>query len=886
MNQNIAWPAKKVRQTFFEFFSKKNHQIVPSAPIVLKDDPTLMFTNAGMNQFKDYFLGNAKVETPRVADSQKCLRVSGKHNDLEEVGHDTYHHTMFEMLGNWSFGEPGKPMGTEEGSYFKKQAIAYAWELLTKVFELPKHRLYATVFEGDASEDLEKDSDAEQEWKNWIAEDHILYGNKKDNFWEMGASGPCGPSSELHIDLRSEEERKKVDGATLVNMDHPQVVEIWNLVFIEFNRKADGSLEKLKAQHVDTGMGFERLCMALQGKQSNYDTDVFTPLIGAIANIAGHTYGKEDEKDIAMRVIADHVRAVAFAIADGQLPSNAGAGYVIRRILRRAIRYGFSYLNTSEAFIYKLVAVLAAEMGEAFPEIKSQQELVTRVIQEEENSFLRTLGTGLTRLDQMIEERKGATTLDGARVFELYDTFGFPPDLTALILREKGLDFDAEAYEEEMRKQKERARGASKIDAGDWVILSEDDQEEFIGYDHTTAKVKIKRYRTVKAKGKEIHQLVFNLTPFYPEGGGQVGDTGFIKSEQEQINITNTIKEHGLVIHFAEKLPENMELDFEAVVDDKKRLVTSYNHTATHLLHQALREVLGSHVEQKGSLVNADYLRFDFSHFSKVTAEEIEQIETLVNERIRADFALEEFRNIPIDEAKEMGAMALFGEKYGDTVRAIKFGDSIELCGGIHVQSTGQIGVFKIVSEGAVAAGIRRIEAVSGKAALAYYNEHLSTLEHIKQELKNPKDVVSSLQSLRDENAKLKKQVEALMLEKANATKKEWKASVQTHNGVNLLTVKTELPPDAVKNMLFQLKAEVEHFAAVVGVEGGAKVQLAVALSDSLVKDKALNAGALVKELAKEIKGGGGGQPFFAMAGGTDASGLDRALTKAKDLIK
>ncbi len=867
------WTAHKVRQQFLDFFKDKGHEIVPSAPIVIKGDPTLMFTNAGMNQFKDYFLGNTTPKVSRIADSQKCLRVSGKHNDLEEVGHDTYHHTMFEMLGNWSFGD-----------YFKEDSINWAWELLVEVFDLPKDRLYATIFEGDAAEGLEKDKEALDFWKKWLPDSQILNGNKKDNFWEMGAMGPCGPASEIHIDLRSDEERAKTSGASLVNADHPQVVEIWNLVFMEFNRLANGSLEKLPQKHVDTGMGFERLCMALQAKQSNYDTDVFGPLISRLAKLSGHEYGHNEKTDIALRVIADHVRAVAFAIADGQLPANNGAGYVIRRILRRALRYGFSYLNLKEPFMYQLIPVLVQEMGAFFPEIKAQQTLVEKVMREEEASFLRTLDQGLQRLDQIIAE-SSANTIEGARVFELYDTFGFPPDLTGLILREKGLGFDQKGYDEEMAAQKNRARSAAQIDTGDWVVLLEDDREEFVGYDRTQTEVKITRYRKVIQKKKELFQLVFNLTPFYPEGGGQVGDTGCISNESERVVVTNTKKEHGLIIHFCDKLPQNMEARFKAEVDGDRQQLASYNHSATHLLHQALRQVLGTHVEQKGSLVHPDYLRFDFSHFSRTSEEEIKQIEELVNQRIQANFALEEFRNIPIKEAEEMGAMALFGEKYGDTVRAIKFGDSIELCGGIHVKATGQIGLFKITSEGAVAAGIRRIEAYTAKGARAYVDGNIQTLAAVKAELKNAKDVVQGIQKLKEENAQLTKQVEAFIREKAQAEKKVWLDSVEQREGYRLIKLKTTLESAAVKDILFQIKQESDDIAAVIGVELGAKAQIAVAFSEPLAKQKGWHAGNMVRELAKEIKGGGGGQPFFATAGGNDSNGLSAALLKADTLL-
>jgi alanyl-tRNA synthetase len=874
MDQSLRWTSKEIRKTFLEFFKGKEHTAVASAPIVIKDDPTLMFTNAGMNQFKDAFLGNTEAKDKRVTDTQKCLRVSGKHNDLDEVGHDTYHHTMFEMLGNWSFGD-----------YFKKEAIAWAWELLTEVYGLDKDRLYVTIFEGDKADGLERDMEAYNSWKGLIAEDKILNGNKKDNFWEMGASGPCGPASEIHIDLRSDSERAKVSGADLVNQDHPQVVEIWNLVFMEFNRLANGSLEKLSAKHIDTGMGFERLCMALQNKKSNYDTDVFMPLIQGIEKFTSSTYGKEEKVDIAIRVIADHVRAVAFAIADGQIPSNNEAGYVIRRILRRAIRYGFSYLNKSEAFIYELVDILANQMGDFFPEIKAQKDLVKRVIQEEENSFLRTLDQGLSRLEAITQELKGKKTVTGEKVFELYDTFGFPPDLTALILAEQGFNYDEKGYEKEMQAQKERARNASKLDTGDWEVLEEDEKEEFIGYDQTEATVRITRYRKVKAKDKELYQLVFNITPFYPEGGGQVGDTGCIQHDGEKTVIIDTKKEHGIIIHFVKKLPSQLGVSFKAEVDDKKRLDTAYNHSGTHLLHQALREVLGTHVEQKGSLVHPDYLRFDFSHFSKVSDEEIKHIEKLVNNRIRKNIALNEHRNLPIDQAMQMGAMALFGEKYGDVVRAIQFGDSIELCGGIHVNATGEIGLFTIVSESAVAAGVRRVEAYTGEKALEHLNKKAETLKEIQQELKSNKDILGGVVHLKNENNDLKKQIEALIREKASSAKGEWLQRAEIKEGFKLIIEQTTLDTGAVKDILFQLKNEEEAIAAVIGVDAGDKAQIAVAFSDHLAKEKGWHAGNMVRELAKEISGGGGGQPFFATAGGKNPSGLPNALSKAKELL-
>lgn len=873
MSTGKTWTAKAIRKQFLDFFAEKGHTIVPSAPLVIKGDPSLMFTNAGMNQFKDAFLGNANAEASRITDTQKCLRVSGKHNDLEEVGHDTYHHTMFEMLGNWSFGD-----------YFKAEAISWAWELLTEVFQINPDQLYVTVFEGDKEDRLERDNDAAQEWAKWINPERILNGNKKDNFWEMGATGPCGPCSEIHIDLRSEEEKAKTSGAELVNQDHPQVVEVWNLVFMEFNRMADGSLKKLPAQHVDTGMGFERLCMALQGKQSNYDTDVFQPIIQKISSLTGVNYGDNEKSDIALRVIADHLRAVAFAIADGQLTSNNGAGYVIRRILRRAIRYGFSYLNAKEAMIYKLVDSLAEQMGEFFPELAKQKELVSRVIHEEENSFLRTLETGLNRLEQIcLEHPEGP--IAGALVFELYDTFGFPPDLTGLILKERGRSFDEREYEAEMAQQKERARASSKVDTGDWVILEEDDKEEFVGYDHTEAKVRITRYREVMSKKKKQYQLVLNLTPFYPEGGGQVGDTGKLVSDTESVSIIDTKKEHGLIIHFCDKLPQNMQSGFQALVDDKKRENTSLNHSATHLLHQALREVLGTHVEQKGSLVNDQYLRFDFSHFSKLSDEEIEGIEDLVNARIRANFPLEEFRQIPIDEAKNMGAMALFGEKYGDTVRAIKFGESIELCGGIHVGATGKIGVFSIISEGAVAAGIRRIEAYTGAKAQSYYRSKVALLHDLQLELKNPKDPLGGIQNLKAENQSLKKEIEAYKSAQAAQEKKSWSAGIESLNGFERLILETSLDAKGIKDALFQLKAEHPRLIAVIGLKDGPKAQIAVAIGEELLAEKDWQAGKLVKEFAAEIHGGGGGQAAFAMAGGSHPNGLEAALNKAKELL-
>jgi alanyl-tRNA synthetase len=730
--------ASAIRQTFLDFFREKGHAIVPSAPIVIKNDPTLMFTNAGMNQFKDLFLGNAPAKNKRVADTQKCLRVSGKHNDLEEVGHDTYHHTMFEMLGNWSFGD-----------YFKKEAIAWAWELLTDVYSLDKDRLYVSVFGGDEQDNLALDEDARRYWTAFVPEERILPGSKKDNFWEMGETGPCGPSSEIHIDLRSDADRARVAGKSLVNQDHPEVVEIWNLVFIEFNRKADGSLENLPEKHVDTGMGFERLCMALQGKKSNYDTDVFQPIIRQIEEISGLKYGEMERTDIAMRVIADHLRAIAFTIADGQLPANSGAGYVIRRILRRAVRYAYADLEIREPMIHLLVDVLVNEMGAFFPELVKQRDFVKKVIHEEETGFLRTAAQGLLRLDQMIAEMRG-DKIDGAKAFELYDTFGFPVDLTALILRFRGYELDMAGFEAEMAKQKERSRAATKLSTDDWVEVHEDGEEEFVGYDQLEAEIRIVRYRKVSAKKKTFYQFIFNHTPFYPEGGGQVGDTGYIESAEERIEIVDTKRENGQIVHYAEKLPRITKFPFKAVVNAAKRTQTANNHTATHLLHEALREVLGKHVEQKGSLVAPDYLRFDFSHFQKVSDEELMQIEQLVNTRIRKNLEREEHRNIPMARAKKMGAMALFGEKYGDTVRAIKFGDSVELCGGTHVPATGTIGLFKIVHESAVAAGIRRIEAITAAAAEAFVAKEMQVLKEIQQLVKNPKNPTAGVLHLNE----------------------------------------------------------------------------------------------------------------------------------------
>ncbi len=866
----------EIRQQFLEFFKSKSHQIVPSAPMVIKDDPTLMFTNAGMNQFKEFFLGNKQAKHTRVTDTQKCLRVSGKHNDLEEVGMDTYHHTMFEMLGNWSFGD-----------YFKKEAIEWAWELLTKVYKIDRKMLYVTIFEGDESEGLDRDTEAYEFWKQFVDEDRILNGNKKDNFWEMGEQGPCGPCSEIHVDLRSTEEKMKVPGKDLVNQDHPQVVEIWNLVFMQFNRKADGSLEKLPAQHVDTGMGFERLCMVLQRKQSNYDTDVFTPLIREIEAITHSKYGVDEKIDVAIRVIADHIRAVAFSIADGQLPSNSGAGYVIRRILRRAIRYGFTFLNTKEAFIYQLVPTLVKMMGDAFPELVSEKNLITNVIKEEEASFLRTLDQGLVLLENVIQATT-EKTISGAKAFELYDTYGFPIDLTALILRERGLNLDTEGFETELQKQKERSRAATKVETGDWVVLSEDAEEEFIGYDSLETQIRITRYRKVETKKEgELYQLVFNLTPFYPEGGGQVGDKGYLEaSNGEVVYIVDTKKEHNLIVHFAKNLPRHPEEKFKAVVDQKQRNRTASNHTATHLLHQALRNVLGEHVAQKGSMVHSRYLRFDFSHFSKVTDEELQRVEDFVNARIREGIALEERRNIPYQQAIDEGAMALFGEKYGDTVRAIKFGKSMELCGGTHVPNTNDVWHFIITSESAVASGIRRIEAITGDAAKQYFEERANAFRKVQKMLNNTPDPISSIEKLQEENNELQKQLQQLLKDKAKNVKGDLKAEITLVNGVQFLAKEVDLDAGGMKDLAFELGGEVNNLFLLLGSAHDGKALLTCYISKDLASEKNLNAGQIVRELGKHIQGGGGGQPFFATAGGKNPEGIAAALEAAKDFIQ
>jgi alanyl-tRNA synthetase len=840
-----------------------------------------MFNNSGMAQFKEYFLGLGTPKSQRIADTQKCLRVSGKHNDLEEVGIDTYHHTMFEMLGNWSFGD-----------YFKKEAIHWAWELLTEVYKIDKDILYVTVFEGSVEENVPFDQEAYDIWKTLIAEDRILLGNKKDNFWEMGDQGPCGPCSEIHVDIRSAEEKAAIDGKELVNADHPQVVEIWNNVFMEFNRKADGSLEKLPAQHVDTGMGFERLCMVLQGVQSNYDTDVFTPIIREIETITGTTYtikasNEEEEKiNIAIRVIADHVRAVAFAIADGQLPSNTGAGYVIRRILRRAIRYGFTFLNTKEPFIYKLVDTLSAQMSASFPEIRSQKSLCSNVIREEESSFLRTLDQGLVLLDVVIANNQG-TVIDGKKAFELYDTYGFPIDLTALILSEKGLQLDEKVFEEQLQLQKERSRAASKMTAGDWNVIVEDDIQEFVGYDRLQHQVKITKYRRVESvKVGEIFQLVFNSTPFYGESGGQTGDKGYLEASNGNITyIIDTKKENNQTIHLAKSLPENLTDTFQAIVDVKQRARTSSNHTATHLLHQGLRKVLGTHIEQKGSMVRSASLRFDFSHFSKVTDEELKEVENFVNARIRESLPLIEKRGIAKEQALEEGAIALFGEKYGDLVRMIKFGDSVELCGGTHVANTSEIWHFKIVSEGAVAAGIRRIEAITSEAAKDFFESQLITFGEMKEVLKNAVDPIKAIQTLQDENASLKKQIEALLKDKAKNMKGELAAAFQEVNGVKFLAQQVDLNAEGAKDLVYELGNLGNNIFIVLATVNEDKPMLTCYISKELVADKNLNAGQVVRELGKYIQGGGGGQPFFATAGGKNAAGVPEALSKAVEFL-
>jgi alanyl-tRNA synthetase len=865
--------SKDIRKQFLRFFEGKKHKIVPSAPMVIKNDPTLLFTNAGMNQFKEYFLGISESKATRVSDSQKCLRVSGKHNDLEEVGKDTYHHTMFEMLGNWSFGD-----------YFKEEAITWAWELLTDVLKIDKESLYVSVFEGsDDADKLGKDNEAYELWRKIVPENRIILGNKKDNFWEMGDQGPCGPCSEIHVDIRSKEEKEKVSGASLVNADHPLVVEIWNLVFMQYNRKADGSLEPLPAKHVDTGMGFERLCMVMQNVKSNYDTDVFIPLIREIETIANANYGKDEEVDIAIRVIVDHIRAVAFSIADGQLPSNTGAGYVIRRILRRAVRYGFTFLDTKEPFMYRLVNVLTQSMGDAFPELKEQKQLIQNVIKEEEHSFLKTLDQGLVLLDVIISNAK-TNTIDGGKAFELYDTFGFPIDLTALILSEKGYTLDEAGFDAAMQVQKKRSKSASEMSKQDWEVLAYDNEQEFIGYDTLQTDVKIVKYRKITSKKEGVqYQLVFNFTPFYAEGGGQTGDKGYLEStDGDVVYIIDTKKENNEILHFTKNLPKKLEGTFKAVVDAKHRQLTEANHTATHLLHQALREVLGTHVEQKGSSVHPKSLRFDFSHFSKMTDDELEQVEGFVNARIEGQIALEEKRNIPMEEALASGAMALFGEKYGDTVRTIKFGKSVELCGGTHVKNTGDIWHFKLKSEGAVAAGIRRIEAITSDAVKEYFFDSNQSLEDIKEVLGNAQDPIKAVSSLQQENAELKKQVAQLLKEKAKNLKEDLAQELQEVNGVQFLAKQIDLDAAGIKDLSFEMGQNQNNLFLLFGTEQKGKALLSCYISKELVISKNLNAGAIVRELGKHIQGSGGGQPFFATAGGKNSAGIGEALEQAK----
>ena len=866
--------SKEIRDSFKSFFESKGHVIVPSAPMVIKDDPTLMFTNAGMNQFKDIILGNHPAKNKRVADSQKCLRVSGKHNDLEEVGHDTYHHTMFEMLGNWSFGD-----------YFKKEAINWAWEYLVDVLKIDPSNLYATVFEGSKEEGLDRDNEAAGYWEEHLPKDHIINGNKHDNFWEMGDTGPCGPCSEIHIDLRPAEERAKIPGRELVNHDHPQVIEIWNLVFMQYNRKADGQLEPLPARVIDTGMGFERLCMAMQGKTSNYDTDVFQPIIRVIGDMAGVTYGQNAQTDVAMRVIADHIRTIAFSITDGQLPSNAKAGYVIRRILRRAVRYGYTFLGQKQAFMYRLLPVLIDTMGDAYPELKAQQALIEKVIKEEEEAFLRTLETGIRLLDKTMSDAKaaGKTEISGVDAFTLYDTFGFPLDLTELILRENGLTVNTEEFDVEMQKQKQRARNAAAVETGDWITLKEG-ETEFVGYDYTEYETAILRYRQVKQKNQTFYQIVLEKTPFYAESGGQVGDTGVLVSEFETIEIVDTKKENNLPIHIAKKLPEHLDAPMMACVDTDKRAACAANHSCTHLLDEALRQVLGTHVEQKGSLVTPDSLRFDFSHFQKVTPEQLREVERLVNAKIRENVPLTEYRNLPIEKARELGAIALFGEKYGDEVRVVQFGSSIEFCGGTHVSATGKIGMVKILSESSVAAGVRRIEAITGaKVEEAVYLLE-DTLNELKHLFNNAPDLKVAIRKYIEENAGLKKQMEEFMKEKQAQVKAKLVENIKEVNGVKVVKAVLPLSADAVKNIAFQLKGEItSNLFVAIGSRENDKPMLTVMISDDLVTS-GMNAGKMVREAAKLIQGGGGGQAHFATAGGKNVDGLNVAVDKLVEL--
>lgn len=869
--------ANQIRATFKSFFESKQHKIVPSASMIVKNDPTLMFTNAGMNQFKDLFLGHAEIKYKRIANTQKCLRVSGKHNDLEEVGYDTYHHTMFEMLGNWSFGD-----------YFKKEAIEWAWELLTDVYKLDKDRLYVTIFEGDKDENIPLDSEARDIWKKYINEDRIILGDKKANFWEMGATGPCGPCSEIHIDLRDDSERRKISGASLVNQGHSLVVELWNLVFIQFNRRDDNTLVPLPSKHVDTGMGFERLCMAMQNKTSNYDTDVFSPIINTIEQLSRKKYGDNEKVDVAMRVVADHLRAVSFAIADGLLPGNNKAGYVIRRILRRAIRYSYTFLEQSHPFVYKLVPTLTKEMGQAFPELVKQKEIVEKVIYEEENTFLHTLASGIKLLEAYINKYsgEGVSNFDGKLAFELYDTYGFPPDLTELILREHNFTLDTQGFEQAMEEQKKRSRNASMVETNDWVDIRKGQQTNFVGYEKTECETKIVSYRKAKVKGKEVIQVILDTTPFYAESGGQVADTGTLINNTETIRVTDTQKENNLLVHTIDKLPTDLTAIYTATVANKQRLDTESNHSATHLLHFALRKVLGNHVEQKGSLVTHERLRFDFAHFQKMTSDELKQTENIVNQFIRDNVPLKEHRNTPIDEAMKMGAMALFGEKYGDTVRVIQFGNSIELCGGTHVRSTGQIGICIIVSETAIAAGIRRIEAVTGATALEFIRNKIGQIAEIQNLLKGQPNIVKSIENLIDTNNTLQKKIDDFEKEKSKAIKAGLLQKIDKVNGLNVITEIVDVESPAIlKDICFQLKNELPNLFCVLGALVDQKANLSVIISESLIKEKGLHAGNIVKELAKEIDGSGGGQPFFATAGGKKPQNLQLAINKAKTII-
>ena len=859
--------SKEIRESYKSFFASKGHQIVPSAPMVVKGDPTLMFTNAGMNQFKDIILGHAEIKYPRVADSQKCLRVSGKHNDLEEVGHDTYHHTMFEMLGNWSFGD-----------YFKKEAIEWAWEFLTEVLKVDKSRLYVTVFEGAEDEGLHRDEEAAGYWAQYLPQERILNGNKHDNFWEMGDQGPCGPCSEIHIDIRSEEERKAVDGLTLVNQGHPQVIEIWNLVFMQFNRKADGSLDSLPNHVIDTGMGFERLCMAIQGKTSNYDTDVFTPIIQAISTLTGVNYGADAKSDVAMRVIADHIRTIAFAITDGQLPSNAKAGYVIRRILRRAVRYGYTFLGRRDAFMYSLIPALIDSMGDAYPELIKGKDLIQRVIKEEEESFLRTLETGIRLLEKKIEELGSNKTLSGDDAFVLYDTYGFPLDLTALILSEHGCSLDEEGFNVAMEAQRARARNAAALDTEDWVILREG-ETTFLGYDYTECDTEILRYRKVKQKNKEYYQVVLSSTPFYAEMGGQVGDSGYLTDGTTKYEVFDTKRENNLPVHLMTKLPEDASCELTAVINVEKRHAAEANHTATHLLHEALREILGTHVEQKGSFVSPDVLRFDFSHFSKVEPSDLRKVEQLVNERIRENFPREEFRNVPIAEAQAMGAMALFGEKYGEEVRVLKYGTSVELCGGTHVSATGRIGFFRIISESSVAAGVRRIEAVTGAGAEKMLYQVEDLLKEVKELFNNNPQIITAIKKTIEENAELAQQVQAALKEKVASVKQHLLSQREELGGVRVFKVQQNVSAELIKDLAFQIAGELtESFIFIGATDEGGKPNLTLMLSRDLVESKGWNASNILRSAAKHIQGGGGGQPHFATAGGKRVEGLDEAV--------